>query len=191
MTNCPKCTSEKLVETAALGEIKVDGCPSCSGIWFEAGELEALVKRSQANADLALIDPKSVPLECPACANKMSRGGLVNPLLLVDKCEACGGVWLDANELALLKKLLGIAEGPSGVSVERAAAPEAAPAPKGTGAAAIAGGLAILLGLSGLSYEIYQYLNPAAAETGAFSPLMAGVSVLLCGGGVFGLRSGR
>ncbi|HBA62054.1 MAG TPA: hypothetical protein DCZ92_14815, partial [Elusimicrobia bacterium] len=31
----------------------------------------------------------------------MSHGGLVNPLLLVDRCQSCGGVWLDSRELDL------------------------------------------------------------------------------------------
>ena len=97
MSNCPKCSSEALVETLSLGNIPLDVCPGCSGIWFDKGELEALLKQSQGagdSADFDLINPRAEGLDCPRCKNKMSRGGLVNPLLLVDRCQSCGGIWL-------------------------------------------------------------------------------------------------
>jgi len=121
MMNCPKCSSEVLVETPALGNIPLDVCPGCSGIWFDKGELEALLKQSQdwQSADFTLINPKPNSLACPRCKNKMARGGMVNPLLLVDKCESCGGVWLDANELKLTRKLLGLPEDDCEVKVSR------------------------------------------------------------------------
>ena len=53
MINCPKCPSESLVETPALGNIPLDVCPGCSGIMFDNGELEALLKQS---GDLASTD---------------------------------------------------------------------------------------------------------------------------------------
>jgi len=127
MINCPKCSSEALVETPALGNIPLDICPGCSGIWFSKGELEALLKQSQGNSltDLNLINPKAEGLVCPGCKNQMSRGGLVNPLLLVDRCPSCGGVWLDPRELHLARKLLGLSGGPSEVKVSRPVAPTA------------------------------------------------------------------
>ena len=174
MINCPKCPSEVLVETPALGNIPLDVCPGCSGIWFEKGELEALLKQSQgsAQADLQLINPKPEGHNCPSCKVKMSRGGLVNPLLLVDKCETCGGVWLDAQELALVKKLLGLAGGESGVKVDRPA-----PAP--------------VAGLIGVSYEMYLYFSPAEAVSRAPSMGVAVVSVLLFAGGILALNWGK
>ena len=91
MNNCPKCESEVLVETPALGNVPLDVCPGCSGIWFDTGELETLLGQSQggnSSADFSLIDPKGEGLVCPRCKNKMTRGGLLNPLLLVDKCQS-------------------------------------------------------------------------------------------------------
>ncbi len=84
MINCPKCSSETLVKTETLGNIPLDVCPACSGIWFDKGELEALLTKSQGwnFAELALINPKAEGPECPRCKQKMSHGGLVNPLLL-------------------------------------------------------------------------------------------------------------
>ncbi len=60
MMDCPKCSSETLVETPVLGNIPLDVCPGCSGIWFDKDELEDLLKQSQdwKSADFSLINPK-------------------------------------------------------------------------------------------------------------------------------------
>ena len=192
MMNCPKCSSETLVETLTLGDIPLDVCPGCSGIWFDKGELEALLKRSQGggSADLSLINPKAEGLDCPRCKNKMSRGGLVNPLLLVDKCQSCDGIWLDSHELDLMRKLLGLSGGPSDVKVDRpAAAPAEPPAqdftftPQKLAAAAGA-----ILGLIGVSCEMYLYVSPAAIVTHEPSAGLAAASVLMFAGGIFFLN---
>ncbi len=195
MINCPKCPSEVLVETPALGNIPLDVCPGCSGIWFEKGELEALLRQSQGGgqADLQLLDPKPEGQDCPACKVKMSRGGLVTPLLRVDKCETCGGVWLDAHELALVKKLLGIAGGESAVKVDRPAAAPAAPQGKDVKLILVkmVAAVCALAGLAGVSYQMYLYFSPAEAVSRAPSMGMAALSVLLFAGGVLALNWGK
>jgi len=161
MINCPKCPSETLVESNCLGELPLDHCPACGGIWFDKGELEALLGQSQGSvpADFALISPKPSECQCPRCKKTMSRGGLVNPLLLVDKCQDCGGVWLDPRELDLLKKLLGLTGGPSaGQPVARPApapALPAAPAPRFRPLPLAS----IILGSLGLVYQVSTYLG--------------------------------
>lgn len=187
MTTCPKCDSETLVKTEELGNIPLDVCPGCHGIWFDKGELEALLRQSQGDvgAGFELISPKPDMLGCPRCKSKMSRGGLVNPLLVVDKCEACGGVWLDPRELALLKKLLGLSGGTEGVQVARPAPAPAAPEEQGRPLLKYAFALAALLGLALVSYELYVYFSPEGSVTGRFSAAIASVGVLLLvGGGV-------
>ena len=194
MLNCPKCSSEALVATPALGNIPLDVCPGCSGIWFNKGELEALLKKSQGwdSADFDLINPRAEGLECPGCKNKMSRGGLVNPLLLVDKCQSCGGLWLDQRELDLVRKLLGLSGGPSEVTVERPAAAPAEPPARDVKFVLIklASAACALLGLIGVSFELYLYLSPAAApQSPSMGLSVVGVLILACG--VFGLTRGK
>ncbi len=195
MINCPKCSSESLVETPSLGNIPLDVCPGCSGIWFDKGELEALLKQSQgwSSADFDLVNSKPGGLACPRCKNKMSRGGLVNPLLLVDKCEACGGVWLDHNELGLVKKLLGVSGGASEIKVDRPAAAPAEPPARDTKILLIkiAAGVAAMLGLVGVSFEMYLYFSPAASVSHAPSAGMAVASALLFAGGILVLNWGK
>ena len=195
MTNCPKCASEVLVETPALGNIPLDVCPGCSGIWFEKGELEALLRQSQGGApvDLALIDPNPEGRDCPACKAKMSRGGLVNPLLLVEKCQVCEGVWLDARELALVKKLLGLTGGDSVVNVARPAAAPAEPQGKDGKLLLVkmVAAVCALAGLAGLSYQMYLYFSPAEAVSRAPSMGIGALSVLLFAGGILALNWGK
>ena len=195
MINCPKCPSESLVETPALGNIPLDVCPGCSGIMFDKGELEALLKQSGdlASTDFNLINPKPGGQVCPLCKNKMSRGGLVNPLLVVDKCQSCGGVWLDSNELGLVKKLLGITGGCSEVKVARPAPSAVMPQPWDFKAVVVkcVAGAAAILGLIGVSFEMYLYFSPAASVSHTPSAALAITSVLLFSGGILALNWGK
>lgn len=196
MTNCPKCSSETLVETPSLGNIPLDVCPGCSGIWFDKEELETLLAKSQGGgaADLSLINPRAEGLVCPRCQNKMSHGGLVNPLLLVDKCGSCGGVWLDPRELDLVRKLLGLSGGPSSdVKVSRPAPVPAAPPERDVRSTLIKflAAAGAILGLIGVSSEMYLYFSPAAAVSHAPSVVVAVGSALLSGGCIFVLRRGK
>lgn len=195
MNNCPKCSSEALVETLTLGEMPLDVCPGCSGIWLDKGELESLLKKSQGwdSADFSLINPKAEGLMCPRCKNKMSRGGLVNPLLLVDRCQSCGGVWLDARELSLVRKLLGLSGGPSEVTVPRPAAAPVPPPAHDVKSTLIKLGFAAgaILGLIGVSFEMYLYFSPAESMSYAPSTGLSVASVLLCAGCFYMLSRGK
>ncbi len=189
MMDCPKCSSETLVETPALGNIPLDICPGCSGIWFDKGELEALLKKSQDSSDFALINPKPKGLVCPRCKNNMSRGGMINPLLLVDKCESCGGVWLDSNELRLVKKMLGLSEEDSEVKVDR---PDPSTViehrePVKSPLLKIFSAFIAILGLIGISYEMYLYFSPASSVAHVPSMGLIVLSILLFAGGIFGM----
>lgn len=188
MTDCPKCDHETLVKTEELGKIPLDVCPGCHGIFFDKGELEALLKQSQGEvpAGFGLISPKPDTIDCPRCKVKMSRGGLVNPMLLVDKCDSCGGIWLDPRELSLLKKLLGLSGGPEGVQVARPAPAAVGPEEKGFPVLKYAMVLAALLGLALVSYELYVYFSPAGSVEREFSAGMTAFGALLLAGGGIG-----
>ena len=113
----------------------------------------------------------------------------MNPLLLVDRCESCGGVWLDANELKLVKKLLGISDGDTEVKVSRPD-PEAVIAhrePVKSPLIKIVSGICALAGLVGISVEMYFYFSPATAVSRAPSMGLLVLGILLFVGGVFGL----
>jgi hypothetical protein len=51
--HCPKCGEELII--LAMQGVEVDKCPSCSGLWLDAGELERLVEREGAGGVSRLL----------------------------------------------------------------------------------------------------------------------------------------
>ena len=45
---CPKCGSQ--MREIALGSVMIDQCTSCGGVYFDAGELDLLLKHEKAGA---------------------------------------------------------------------------------------------------------------------------------------------
>jgi Zn-finger nucleic acid-binding protein len=96
---CPKCDDAALLPLD-LGEILLDRCESCGGIWFDHGELEAVVGLTAA-ARQEPIEPEpagggSGP--CPRCTVEMrpvSAGEDPDRPVRVDRCPSCMGLWLD------------------------------------------------------------------------------------------------
>ncbi len=41
-------------------------------------------------------------MKCPGCSTLMNKLVVLN--VIVDKCPACGGAWLDSGELALIEE---------------------------------------------------------------------------------------
>jgi Zn-finger nucleic acid-binding protein len=110
---CPRCHIVLQVIDLRLGEkFYIERCERCLGLFFDPGELEALLDKTVKN--VYEIDPQRLnelqnvkrsseyPLgyiDCPVCKKLMnrinfgSRSGVV-----VDKCRD-HGVWLDGGEL--------------------------------------------------------------------------------------------
>ncbi|MEX2283082.1 MAG: zf-TFIIB domain-containing protein [Gemmatimonadota bacterium] len=136
---CPVClgvTQEKLhfalprakspVET---GELVLDHCARCGGVWFGLGEVQQLrrvdpsllwgriIRRSevhrmqchQCHTHVARNEKKcpgcgwNLALECPVCARTMDQ--VAHSGLRLDVCRTCKGVWFDHDELAVIWKL--------------------------------------------------------------------------------------
>ncbi|MEZ4311417.1 MAG: zf-TFIIB domain-containing protein [Polyangiaceae bacterium] len=111
---CLKCEGDLVL--VRVGEVEVDQCDTCSGIWFDSGELakilgkkdvEALRTRAEetsaASQRMRTADQKRA--RCPRCKGE---GNLVqiaslNADLHIDTCAVCGGEWLDGGELATLR----------------------------------------------------------------------------------------
>ena len=50
---CPKCGFE--LEEILLRGVRIDKCFGCSGVWLDAGELDALTHRAQSQQDLEAV----------------------------------------------------------------------------------------------------------------------------------------
>ena len=101
---CVKCTS--VLDKARVGDVEVDLCPSCGGLWLDHGEIERLGRGktedlSQLRSALtgtAAPDPASdTTTSCPACPGGLKEVDL-GPVH-IEYCNKCHGIFLDKGEL--------------------------------------------------------------------------------------------
>lgn len=100
------------------GEVELDVCRACEGVWFDKDELSRTLKspdsvRSQevraswsggANAE---TEPGVSALSCPRCSGKMRRYRFgLSSAVLIDGCLKGCGVWLDDGELGRIAEHL-------------------------------------------------------------------------------------
>jgi uncharacterized protein len=109
---CPACLNE--LTELQVGSLTVDACQGgCGGIWFDAFELQQVDEERETAGEPLLhiqrderlvVDP-SRKRECPRCADmKLHRHFFsAKRRVEVDQCPNCGGYWLDAGELALIR----------------------------------------------------------------------------------------
>jgi uncharacterized protein len=87
-------------------QIEIDFCHKCSGIWFDRGELELLMKSATSNSPGipalggAAEETKSYgKRKCPICGKKMKELGIGETKIEVDVCQKGDGIWFDGGEL--------------------------------------------------------------------------------------------
>ncbi len=109
---CPRCSlSLRTIDLKLDGRFLIERCDRCLGLFFDPGELEALLEATVTNVfaiDRSRLDQISTMrsaaygvtyIKCPVCGKHMNRvnfgtrsGGVV------DRCKE-HGVWLDGGEL--------------------------------------------------------------------------------------------
>lgn len=115
---CPVCTVPlRTIDLGIKGKFFIERCEECLGLFFDPGELEALLEYSvqnvfeinrsrlelfklseQANGRIATY------IKCPVCANMMNRINFgARSGVVIDRCKE-HGVWLDAGELRQLSE---------------------------------------------------------------------------------------
>jgi Zn-finger nucleic acid-binding protein len=102
---CPKCDVQLLI--LRLGEVEVDFCHECSGLWLDAGELEMLTRHSRVDEPLAkALQQRGVASRekhlCPRCDRPLREIVITAPnvqALTLDRCPRGHGLWFDADEL--------------------------------------------------------------------------------------------
>jgi Zn-finger nucleic acid-binding protein len=110
---CPACG--RALTTRDAGELTVDVCDGgCGGIWFDRHELEKVDEQSEAvGAELldvqrdpgVVIDP-SERYQCPRCTDDvvlLRHFWSIKRAVTIDECPECGGIFLDAGELAAIR----------------------------------------------------------------------------------------
>ena len=115
--DCPR-DGSALQTRKREGDVEVDECGVCRGMWLDKGELEAL-QQASAERHLHLDDPASDSVErsinevvqlatkdakCPRCGTKMApRDYGFGSQIVIDTCPADCGVWLDVGEVERLQ----------------------------------------------------------------------------------------
>ena len=108
MSDCPRC-AQTLTE-AQIDAVPVALCHGCRGVWLAHADLTAILEASWRAMPVAEAEqqswarpaePRADPeLRCPRCRRRMEKYGYLGlAVLMMDRCEACAHVWLDADEL--------------------------------------------------------------------------------------------
>jgi Zn-finger nucleic acid-binding protein len=106
---CPICQQDMIV--VEYRQIEIDYCRSCSGIWFDKGELELLLKTTSLGdtglptlEGLAKENRSHGERKCPICRKKMQETPLGKPAIHIDVCRRGDGIWFDGGELQQMLK---------------------------------------------------------------------------------------
>ncbi len=111
--NCPACAKE--LERKEAGDIVVEACVNgCGGIWFDRFELDK-VNEAHESVGAEFLDISAsggrpgdakAARDCPKCDNIKMTSHFFGPkqAIEIDDCPGCAGVWLDAGELAEIRK---------------------------------------------------------------------------------------
>ncbi|MCS6815593.1 MAG: zf-TFIIB domain-containing protein [Cyanobacteria bacterium] len=106
---CPKEPNSTLVDGILAGDLAVQCCPSCQGVWIPPEHYKAWQATQPAVAPDAM--PKALSVDhtpssldsrgalCPDCRRYLSRArvNLQSPFY-VERCPSCGGIWCDQGE---------------------------------------------------------------------------------------------
>ena len=102
--NCPKCKTRQLNARPVKGRrLTVDVCPNCTGIWFDADELEAAMGEAGERVRVPL-QAVSAGLCCPRCEEPLYSFLYPQTRVTVESCKRCGGFWLDAREFQAIRQ---------------------------------------------------------------------------------------
>jgi Zn-finger nucleic acid-binding protein len=101
--NCPKCLAP--MERVQVGDVEVDRCTGCRGVWFDSLEEERL-KAAGAGAAVDIGDEaegrrhnEHRRIDCPRCHTRLIRMvDVEQPQIWFEACKFCYGRFFDAGE---------------------------------------------------------------------------------------------
>lgn len=115
---CAKC--DAALRRIVIDDVEVDRCDGCGGIWFDSGELRRILSkkrvdelRSEARARREREEDDARRGHCPRCggAGLLVQVATWEADIHIDTCAVCGGQWLDAGELEILRGEAGLLGG--------------------------------------------------------------------------------
>ncbi len=115
---CPKCKKE-LSEKIKIGDVKIDRCPKCGGLWFEKDELRLAKDKEAPEARWIDVEIKDKSINwfqfdfwkdkikfkvkkgmkyCPIDEIPLYQVNYGDTPVEIDVCGVCFGIWLDKGE---------------------------------------------------------------------------------------------
>ena len=99
-----------------IGDVEIDLSTGCGGVWFDQHELEKFDEVHEAAGTLLIehmqqyhrpLEDAGARLKCPKDIDvvMMRRYYSSRQQIAIDECPQCGGIWLDAEELAGIREL--------------------------------------------------------------------------------------
>ena len=110
---CPR--SSTPLNPLRIGGVSTDICEDCGGLWLDRLEITKFESPSNAFGDAlvahlsqfppVLVD-HSVRLSCPHHRGvvMLRRRFSAAVAVEIDECPECGGIWLDTDELAQIRR---------------------------------------------------------------------------------------
>lgn len=117
--NCPKCKTQKLSEKMRVGDVMINWCLFCGGLWFERDELRLAKDKKVKDAEWVDVELKDGSMDwfqfelwknkiefkaakdiklCPCCETPLYKVNYGDSDIEIDVCGICGGIWLDRGE---------------------------------------------------------------------------------------------
>lgn len=102
----PSCKG--LLEELRFGDVELDRCASCRGIWFDVGELESY-RAARAKGSGPAPTPgfeanhEAPPLRCPGCKSATLESGRTKGDHDLRQCSVCGGIFVPRKTLSKLE----------------------------------------------------------------------------------------
>jgi MFS transporter, PAT family, beta-lactamase induction signal transducer AmpG len=105
--HCPKCAGTEMY-FFSFGDVEIDRCPSCDGVWLDKDELDTVLARELgAQIDLVSFTQSPTPSAaaeaiCHRCERPMvTLTGAAD--VAFEWCESCEGTFFDKGELSIVQ----------------------------------------------------------------------------------------
>ncbi len=98
---CPQCNVDMTELTIGTGQL-VNRCPSCTGVWIDVADLNRVLLHNNLPGLESMggrANIEEMAGQCPVDLVDLVviEGGKKSDPLRYDSCEACGGIWLEAD----------------------------------------------------------------------------------------------
>lgn len=105
---CPICRVDLERKRAKDGATELDRCPRCEGIWFDDGEIAAVIgARSVSHLTIPDNAVEKEKQLCPRCSKPLRLFTYPGTVTVIEGCKTCRGLWLDAGEIQTIAKMRG------------------------------------------------------------------------------------